>query len=88
MLVRALGRFQTTKMVAELAKLYQSEGDWAQPLKDGFGVVQVICPTVQVQAIARYLRDNGAKSVTVSQADYVFAAENALYDRLLCRLKS
>jgi ATP phosphoribosyltransferase len=35
-----------------------------------------------VQALSAFLRDKGAEAVTVTDIDYVFARDNALYAKL------
>ncbi len=53
-------------------------------LTDGW--LTLACPTTKVPALADWLITQGAAEVTVSALDYIFAAENKLYDRLLARL--
>ncbi|MGB6919912.1 MAG: ATP phosphoribosyltransferase, partial [Methylovirgula sp.] len=45
------------------------------------------CPAEKVAALADWLVAQGAAEVTVDALDYVFAAENKLYERLLARLE-
>ena len=40
------------------------------------------CPPGQVHALASFLREQGAESVTVADIDYVFTRENPLYAKL------
>jgi ATP phosphoribosyltransferase len=40
------------------------------------------CPPGQVHALASFLREQGAESVTVSDIDYVFTRDNPLYAKL------
>jgi len=40
------------------------------------------CPPREIHALASFLRDHGAQSVVIADIDYVFTAENALYERL------
>jgi ATP phosphoribosyltransferase len=46
------------------------------------GMVTLHCPPAQVHALASFLREKGADSVTVGDLDYVFARENPLYAKL------
>ncbi len=53
-------------------------------LADGW--LTLTCPAEKVAALADWLVRQGAAEVTVNALDYVFAAENRLYERLLARL--
>jgi ATP phosphoribosyltransferase len=53
-------------------------------LADGW--LTLTCPIEKVAALADWLVAQGAAEVTVGAPDYVFAAENKLYDRLAARL--
>ncbi len=53
-------------------------------LADGW--LTLACPAEKVAALADWLVAQGAAEVTVGAVDYVFAAENKLYERLLARL--
>ncbi len=46
------------------------------------GMVTLHCPPAQVHALATFLRQKGADSVTVADVEYVFARENPLYAKL------
>ena len=46
------------------------------------GMVTLHCPPTEVHALASFLREKGAESVTVADIDYVFARENPLYAKL------
>jgi len=46
------------------------------------GMLTLHAPPEQIYALASFLRDNGATTVSVSRLDYVFARENPLYARL------
>ena len=46
------------------------------------GMVTLHCPPTQVHALATFLRDKGAESVTVADIDYVFTRDNPLYAKL------
>jgi ATP phosphoribosyltransferase len=51
---------------------------------DGF--IVLTCPTDRVAALADWLIAQGARDVTVGALDYVFAATNPLYEKLVARL--
>jgi ATP phosphoribosyltransferase len=85
MLVSARGPFDAQKVADDLDRHYQCAGDMVSSYKGG-GEVRVICPTAQVQAVAYHLREAGAETVSASKVDYLFAAQNALHDRLTGRL--
>jgi len=40
------------------------------------------CPPDRVPALASFLRDHGAETVSVVALDYVYAHDNPLYERL------
>jgi ATP phosphoribosyltransferase len=46
------------------------------------GMVTLHCPPTQVHALATFLREKGADSVTVADIDYVFTRDNPLYAKL------
>jgi ATP phosphoribosyltransferase len=46
------------------------------------GMITLHCPPATVHALAGFLRDKGAESVTVADIDYVFTRENPLYAKL------
>ncbi|HEY1736702.1 MAG TPA: ATP phosphoribosyltransferase [Methylovirgula sp.] len=50
------------------------------------GLVVLSCPKDKTAALADWLVAQGAKEVTVSALDYVFASSNPLYDKLAARL--
>ena len=50
------------------------------------GMLTLHCPPDQVHALAIFLRDNGAPSVSVVELDYVFARDNPLYEKLAAGL--
>jgi ATP phosphoribosyltransferase len=51
---------------------------------DGYSILS--CPADKVAALADWLIAQGAEEVTVTAPDYVFAAKNALYEKLSARL--
>ena len=46
------------------------------------GMLTLHCPPGHVHALANFLREQGAESVTVADIDYVFTRDNPLYARL------
>ena len=46
------------------------------------GVLTLHCPIEQVHALANFLREKGADSVSVGKLEYVFARDNPLYAKL------
>jgi ATP phosphoribosyltransferase len=46
------------------------------------GMVTLHCPPAHVHALASFLREQGAETVTVNDLDYIFARENQLYAKL------
>jgi ATP phosphoribosyltransferase len=50
------------------------------------GMLTLHCPPDTLPALADFLRENGAESVSVVALDYVFARENPLYEKLAARL--
>jgi len=50
------------------------------------GMVTLHCPPETLHALAVFLRDQGAATVSVGPLDYVFGAENPLYEKLEARL--
>jgi ATP phosphoribosyltransferase len=50
------------------------------------GMVTLHCPPGGVYDLASFLREQGASSITVAEIEYVFAAENPLYAKLVAGL--
>jgi ATP phosphoribosyltransferase len=50
------------------------------------GMITLLCPPARVQELAVFLREAGAETVIVTQPEFVFARENALYGALVRRL--
>ena len=46
------------------------------------GMMTLHCPPGHVHALASFLREQGADSVTVADIDYVFTRDNPLYAKL------
>jgi ATP phosphoribosyltransferase len=40
------------------------------------------CPPDQVHGLSNFLRDKGAQAISVVALDYVFARDNALFEKL------
>jgi ATP phosphoribosyltransferase len=52
------------------------------------GMLTLHCPPAQIHALATFLREKGADSVTVADIDYVFTRDNPLYAKLQAGLNS
>ena len=50
------------------------------------GMLTLHCPPENVQALASFLRENGAEAVSVAALDYVYARDNPLYAKLAAEL--
>jgi ATP phosphoribosyltransferase len=50
------------------------------------GMLTLHCPPAAVYDVASFLREHGAQSVIVAEIEYVFAADNPLYARLVAGL--
>jgi ATP phosphoribosyltransferase len=76
------------------ARIIAADGRLAAAVKERFGataplgaasdagVLTLHCPPDAIQALASFLREQGADAVTVGGLDYVFTRENPLYARL------
>ena len=51
------------------------------------GPLVLHCPVGAIHPLAEYLREQGAHTVGVTQAEYVFQARNPLYDKVMQRLE-
>lgn len=79
--VAARGKLNRAKLVKELCAEFSCT---AEP---GEGALSLLCPRQHLQTVATRLREAGADAVTVTTAEYIFQAENALMARLKKRLK-
>tara|TARA_R110000868_G_scaffold48607_3_gene157529 strand:- start:2937 stop:3914 length:978 start_codon:yes stop_codon:yes gene_type:complete len=79
--VAARGKLNRAKLVKEMGAEF---GCTAEP---GDGALSLLCPRQHLQTVATRLREAGADAVTVTSAEYIFHAENALMTRLRKRLK-
>jgi ATP phosphoribosyltransferase len=50
------------------------------------GMLTLHCPPDNVQALANFLRENGAQAVSVAAIDYVYSCDNPLYAKLAAEL--
>jgi ATP phosphoribosyltransferase len=50
------------------------------------GMLTLHCPPDSVQALANFLRENGAQAVSVAALDYVYSCDNPLYAKLAAEL--
>jgi ATP phosphoribosyltransferase len=67
-------------MLAEARKQFGVAAPFGGPTSSG--MITLHCPPANVHALASFLRDKGAESVTVADIDYVFTRENPLYAKL------
>jgi ATP phosphoribosyltransferase len=67
-------------MLAEARKQFGVAAPFGGPTSSG--MITLHCPPSNVHALASFLRDKGAESVTVADIDYVFTRENPLYAKL------
>jgi ATP phosphoribosyltransferase len=67
-------------VLAEAKKQFGVAAPFGGPTSSG--MITLHCPPASVHALASFLRDKGAESVTVADIDYVFTRENPLYARL------
>ena len=66
--------------LAEAKKQFGVAAPFGGPTSSG--MITLHCPPASVHALAGFLRDKGAESVTVADIDYVFTRENPLYAKL------
>jgi ATP phosphoribosyltransferase len=67
-------------VLAEAKKQFNVAAPFGGPTSSG--MLTLHCPPDKVHALASFLRQKGAESVTVADIDYVFSRENPLYARL------
>lgn len=68
-------------LVAEVARRFAVSAPFGGPTSSG--MLTLHCPEGAVFALARFLREQGAPSVTVAELDHIFLADNPLYDTLV-----
>ena len=68
------------KVLAQAKKSFGVEAPFGGPTSSG--MLTLHCPPAQVYALASFLREQGAESVTVADIDYVFTRDNPLYAKL------
>jgi len=66
--------------LAEAKKQFGVAAPFGGPTSSG--MITLHCPPANVHALAGFLREKGAESVTVADIDYVFTRENPLYTKL------
>src|SRR5262249_1087406 len=80
------------------ARLRSGEGALLHDALESFGatmplgepmteMVTLHCPIETVHALATFLREHGAETVSVASLDYVFARDNGLYAKLAAGLE-
>jgi ATP phosphoribosyltransferase len=50
------------------------------------GMLTLHCPPAATYDLASFMRERGAQSITVAEIEYVFAADNPLYEKLIAGL--
>ena len=78
--VSARGKFNHAKLGKEVASEFNCT------VEPGEGALSLLCPRGVLQPVATRLREAGAQAVTVTSAEYIFHAQNALMERLRKRL--
>ncbi|MDF2995211.1 MAG: phosphoribosyltransferase [Xanthobacteraceae bacterium] len=71
-------------MIEEAVTRFRCTAPFGAPTSSG--MVTLHCPPDTVHGLSVFLREKGAASVSVGPLDYVFAAENPLYEKLEARL--
>jgi ATP phosphoribosyltransferase len=77
--VRAVVPFGDQRLLAQAQERFAAVLPLGAPVAD---VVTLHCPADQVHALASWLREKGADTISVSSLDYVFWRENPLFARL------
>ncbi len=67
-------------VLSEAKQRFGVEAPFGGPTSSG--MLTLHCPPGQVYALASFLREQGAESVTVADIDYVFTRDNPLYAKL------
>ncbi|MCB4770587.1 ATP phosphoribosyltransferase [Ancylobacter sp. Lp-2] len=73
-----------TAIVTEAVERFRAVAPFGAPTSSG--MVTLHCPPDTLHGLAVFLREKGASSVSVGPLDYVFAAENPLFEKLEARL--
>lgn len=71
-------------LLAEAKTLFGARPRW--PASEADGRITLNCPVERVAGLADWLVTRGAVHVTVASLDYVFSAQNPLYERLVTKL--
>lgn len=71
-------------LVEEAVRLYRCVAPFGGPTSSG--MLTLHCPPSTLHGLTKYLRARGASMVTVAPLEYVFAADNPLYEALEGRL--
>lgn len=71
-------------MIDEAVGRFRCTAPFGAPTSSG--MVTLHCPPDTLHGLAVFLREKGAASVSVGPLDYVFAAENPLYEKLEARI--
>ncbi|BAF89116.1 ATP phosphoribosyltransferase [Azorhizobium caulinodans ORS 571] len=73
-----------TNLVDEAVSRFRCVAPFGGPTSSG--MLTLHCPPDTLHALSLFLRERGASMVTVGPIEYVFAAENPLYEALQARL--
>ncbi|MBN8941495.1 MAG: ATP phosphoribosyltransferase [Rhizobiales bacterium] len=82
--VRTRFKAADDKLVEEVKARFGVAAPFGGPTSSG--MLTLHCPPAALFGLSRYLRDKGAESVSVGELDYVFSAENPLYEKLAAAL--
>jgi ATP phosphoribosyltransferase len=82
--VRARFRAADASLVEEAKARFGIAAPFGGPTSSG--MLTLHCPPQSLFALSRYLREKGAESVSVGELDFVFSAENPLFETLVAAL--
>ncbi|MDP2801909.1 MAG: ATP phosphoribosyltransferase [Phreatobacter sp.] len=71
-------------LVDEARARFGAEAPFGGPTSSG--MLTLHCPPAALFALARFLREKGAETVSVTELDYVFSRDNPLYETLVAAL--
>ena len=72
------------KLLAAVRDKFGVETPFGGPTSSG--MLTLHCPPDNVQALANFLRENGAQAVSVAALDYVYSCDNPFYAKLAAEL--
>ena len=71
-------------MIEEAVRRFRATAPFGAPTSSG--MVTLHCPPDTLHALAVFLREKGAATVSVGPLDYVFAADNPLWAKIEARI--